>query len=145
MLSRDFQLWSALVQAEVQEAAGELEAADTGADLEDVPAPAVPAVASGDVEKAKKKRKKNEADGPSGSKDPPSLVSLPCLGRTLCFVPVFRATVPMYYCPASVSLHCFCSAAALAAGQLCWIQSNVHACNVQKHCAECSVGLVSTA
>ena len=57
-------------QAEVMEAEGELEHAEMGADITDVPAPAVPAVASGEVEKVKKKRKKSDLDAAaSGSKN----------------------------------------------------------------------------
>ncbi len=64
-------------QADLQEAEGEVDEADLGVDITDIPAPAVPAVASGDVEKVKKKRKKTEhGDGASGSKDaaPPAQV-----------------------------------------------------------------------
>lgn len=58
------------LQADLQDAEGELDEADMGVDITDVPAPEVPAVAAGSPEKVKKKRKKPEdAAGASGSKD----------------------------------------------------------------------------
>jgi hypothetical protein len=58
------------MQANLHEAEGELDEAELGVDITDVPAPEVPAVASGGAEKIKKKRKKpEEAAGASGSKD----------------------------------------------------------------------------